>query len=576
MRGIASGALRLWRGVIQQLASGPARSLLCRAAYAICLAGLGTGQALAQLAPVPVPPENPQTTAKINLGKALFWEEQLSLTGTVACGTCHRPSAGGSDPRTALGVATSHPGPDGIFGNADDSFASAGVPLHDAGGHYQPSLYFGINPQVSRRKAPSPLMAAFMPLLFWDGRAGFGFSDPLDGQPLVPAGAALESLSLQPLLDATEMGHAGNTAAGLPARLQGITPLALAFAIPDGLREWIAGRTYPALFADAFGSAEITPARMAFALASYQRALNDTRTPLDQELSGIPTLTPEQRQGQALFSIIGCDQCHAGALHANATGTGFVNIGVRPQDDDLGRFLVTGASRDRGVFKVPSLRNVALRAPYMHNGRFPTLDAVFEFYRRGGDFDAPNKDPRIRPLGIGLQQKAALLAYLEGALTDPRIRAEQPPYDRPRLYSESPHVPAIIDSGVAGSHGVPLISALEPPLAGNRKFTVAVSQALAGAPATLVVSHADPGVQSAVPAGDYATIATLIQSGNGYSHGYASVQLDLAQTPGLAGQTLYGRYYIADAQAANGLAVSAAFRITVFDAGDILLRNGFD
>ncbi|MFN9967889.1 MAG: cytochrome c peroxidase, partial [Lysobacteraceae bacterium] len=90
----------------------------------LALAGL-VGHASGQPAPSPfaplgsspVPPENPQTQAKVDLGFALFWDEQLSRTGTVACGSCHMPRAGGSDPRLPAGVANSrHPGPDNVFG----------------------------------------------------------------------------------------------------------------------------------------------------------------------------------------------------------------------------------------------------------------------------------------------------------------------------------------------------------------------------------------------------------------------------------------------------------------------------
>ena len=97
------------------------------------LVGPASGQPapspFAPLGSSPVPPENPRTQAKVDLGFALFWDEQLSRTGTVACGSCHMPRAGGSDPRLPAGVANSrHPGPDNVFGTADDSIGTAGVP----------------------------------------------------------------------------------------------------------------------------------------------------------------------------------------------------------------------------------------------------------------------------------------------------------------------------------------------------------------------------------------------------------------------------------------------------------------
>src|SRR5690349_13607701 len=90
------------------------------------------------LGDAPVPVENPQTPQKILLGQALFWEEQFSVTGTVACGSCHRAFAGGSDPRSGL-APTLNPGADGVFGTPDDVHGSAGVPAHDSSGLYTAS-----------------------------------------------------------------------------------------------------------------------------------------------------------------------------------------------------------------------------------------------------------------------------------------------------------------------------------------------------------------------------------------------------------------------------------------------------
>src|SRR5689334_16213109 len=93
---------------------------------------------LGPLPPPPVPPGNPITTAKANLGKTLFWDEQLSSSRTVACGTCHRAETGGSDPRSVNGTASAtNPGPDGILGNADDLTGSPGVVQAVAGGAYE-------------------------------------------------------------------------------------------------------------------------------------------------------------------------------------------------------------------------------------------------------------------------------------------------------------------------------------------------------------------------------------------------------------------------------------------------------
>ena len=125
----------------------------CVLALAIAAACQGAAaQTVGNLKPLgapPVPAENPLTEAKVLLGKALFWDEQLSRTGTVACGTCHRPMWSGTDPRAALAPKTStNPGSNHRFGDADDVIGAAGVPLHDRDGNYLESGAFGFGAQV--------------------------------------------------------------------------------------------------------------------------------------------------------------------------------------------------------------------------------------------------------------------------------------------------------------------------------------------------------------------------------------------------------------------------------------------
>ena len=526
----------------------------------------------------PVPAGNPLTTAKINLGKALFWEEQLSVTGTVACGSCHRPSSAGTDPRTSIHIAlnslaSTHPGPDGIFGNSDDIKASAGVPAHSADGMYQPSARFGFAPQVGARKSPSAINSAYSPqVLFWDGRAGSAFTDPVTGLVLIQQGGALENQVLGPLLDTSEMSYAGAVVSDIPARLSQVQPLALASAVPTDLTAWVNGRDYAALFSEAFGSPGVTPARIALAIASYERTLTANQTPFDSFNGGnTNALTAQEQRGLGVFRGNDCAVCHAGALLSDNS---FRYIGIRPAVEDLGRFNQTANPQNRGQFKVPSLRNVELRSPFMHNGRFNTLEEVVEFYNRGGDFNEPNKDPNVRPRNLSAAQKADLVAFLKRPLTDPRVAPELAPFDRPTLYSESNHVPVIQGSGVAGSAGiVPNIMAIEPPLLGNRNFTVQVSRGLSSAVATLVVGDSDPGVPSTatVPLGSFASIvASLNASGD------ASMQLSLPDAQAQVGRTLYGRIYVADPAAVNGFAVTSAFKITLFGTSDVLMQVGFE
>ena len=220
---------------------------------------------------LPAPPSGNVTTgARVYLGKTLFWDEQLSSTKTVACGTCHIPRAGGSDPRATKDAQRArHPGADGVFGTADDVTGSIGVPLTKADGSYQWSSFFGLNPQVTPRHANSAIDAAFAQVgLFWDGRATPQFNDPESGTVLFSTGAALETQAVAPLLSSVEMGHDGRTIADVVSRVIASKPLALSPSVPGALSRWISGRNYADLFAEAFGTSEVSGARIAMCTAS--------------------------------------------------------------------------------------------------------------------------------------------------------------------------------------------------------------------------------------------------------------------------------------------------------------------
>jgi len=514
------------------------------------------------LNPPTEPVGNEITAAKAYLGKALFWDEQMSSTKTVSCGTCHQASSGGSDPRT--NSTTVNPGPDNIFGNADDIFGSAGVPQNNLNGTYSFNPTFGYNVQVTGRKSPSYLNAAYSPNgIFWDGRASDTFRDPLTNAIVLASGASLESQVLGPPLSDAEMAHGGRDWTQVAARVAASKPLALASKVPVSLQNWINGRTYPQLFEEAFGTADVTPSRIAMAIATHERTLFSDHTPFDKDLTQITPLTPQESLGGKIFTAVSCNVCHSGALLSDHE---FHNIGVRPQSDDAGRFNVTGLESDRAKFKTPNLRNIEFRAPYMHNGRFQTLEEVVEFYNRGGDFDAPNIDHAlIRPLGMTADQKAAIVAFMKRPLTDPRVAAELPPFDRPKLYTQTSRVPQITGTGVAGSGAhIPKATAIEPPYVGNPSWTVCVSKGLGGASAVLAIDDNDPGTASIPATGSFARI-TVNLSGSGAGNGYASVSLaTLASNPQFVGRTFYGRWYVTDAGAAGGFSVSEAFKFTVF------------
>ncbi|MBK8813933.1 MAG: VCBS repeat-containing protein [Acidobacteria bacterium] len=517
------------------------------------------------LDPPAIPAENPVTAAKAYLGKALFWDEQLSSTRTVSCGTCHRAGAGGSDPRTIFGDSRSrNPGFDNTFNTADDPFGSPGVPQNNADGSYVLNNFFKFNEQVTGRKSPSYLNAGYSPNgIFWDGRATSQFRDPLTNAVVIPSGGALESQVLGPPLSSAEMAHGGRNWTQVAARVAVSKPLALATNIPTALQTWINGRNYPQLFEEAFGTADVTPVRIALAIGTHERILFSDQTPLDKDSANIETLTSEEELGKSLFVNLQCAICHSDALMSDQQ---FHNIGVRPPAEDLGRGAITGLPDDNGRFRTPTLRNIELRGPFMHNGRFATLEDVVEFYNRGGDFDAPNIDHNlIRPLNLTPGQKAALVSFLKRPLTDLRVKNELPPFDRPTLYTETNRVPVVSGTGRAGSGAItPKVTAIEPPLVGNPSFTVGVSDSLGGAQAVLVIDSADPGVGSSIPAAGSFARQTISLQGSGNGNGWGSISLAIPNQQSLVGQTFYGRWYVTDAGAVNGFSVSQVFSFTVF------------
>jgi cytochrome c peroxidase len=549
--------------------AGSLRALL----LAACLLILGAGASQAQpppppppLTPLPPPPQpagNLVTTAKANLGKALFWDEQLSSTRTMACGSCHQPARGGSDPRSTLAAAHSvNPGADGISPSADDIAGSPGVVLNQADGSLSWSPVFGLAPQVTGRHAPSAINAAYAPSLFWDGRATGTFVDPSSGATVLPNGGALESQAAGPPVSSAEMGHVGRDWNDVAARVTTSLPLALSPGIPGDLASWLGTRSYPELFAEAFGSTAVTASRILMAIASYERTLFSTRAPFDSVIAGTATLRPDEAAGMQLFGQLPCARCHAGALTSDNQ---FHYIGVRPAAEDSGRVVVSHNLADLGAMKTPSLRNVALRRSFMHDGRFSTLEQVVDFYDRGGDFSAPNKDPRIVPLHLTPLQKQQLVAFLGRPLIDPRVAGATAPFDRPSLFSQSFLVPEVLSGGVAGGSGAPPQPvALEPALAGNPAFTVGVFVAPGGAQAVLVVDEAEPPVDQGIPdQGSFARESVTLQ-GAGASDGFGSVTLAIPDDPDLYGRTLYGRWYVSDPGAAGGVAASPAFRFEVF------------
>ncbi len=554
--------LSRWQSRAALVALSLAASLLATALYA-------------QLGPPPEPPGNPVTLSKARLGKVLFWDEQLSSPRTVACASCHILSAGGSDPRSLTSPLAVNPGPDALFGTDDDVLGSPGVPLSDSDGLYHWSELFGLTEQATGRRAPAAINAGYSPELFWDGRAANEFRDPITNQVVLPSGAALESQAVGPPVSNAEMAHVGRDWTDIEARLTASTPLALATQVPLELSTWIAGRTYPELFEEAFGTAQVTASGAAMAIATYERTLLANQTPYDDFLANVPgALTAQELAGLDVFNQNHCSVCHPSAILSDHD---FHYLGLRPAGEDVGRFAVTLDPNDIGKVRTPSLRNLELRAPYMRNGRMATIREVIQFYNRGGDFDAPNKSPFIHPLSLTPQQRLALEAFLTRPLTDPRVAAELPPFDRPLLYTESDRVPVVEGTGAPGPGGfVPKVVAIEPPLLGNPSFTVGVYEALGGAQALLVIDDVDPGLSPPASA-DFA-FETITLSGSGAGNGYGSVSLAIPNDLALLNNEWFGRWYVTATNNGDADAVSQVFRFTVFPAyiGGMIFADGFE
>ncbi|MEM9378897.1 MAG: cytochrome c peroxidase [Planctomycetota bacterium] len=417
------------------------------------LAGASDASAAPQrLRRVPIPPGNEMTEAKVLLGMTLFWDEQLSSSKTVSCGTCHMPEAGGSDPRAWMTPGRAlHPGPDGVFGTDDDSLGSIGVPERTQAGSVVEDALFDDRPQATNRRPRTVLAAAYMTQAFWDGRAEDVFVDPETGEEVLEWGAALETQSLKPMLSSVEMGAHGRTWAHVARDLVDAEPLALSPEVPERLETWIDGRDYPELFEEAFGRADLSAAQFAMAVASYERTLIPDQTPI---LQNKPLLTDQELEGLRVFHAKGCAECHStrGGLFSDQT---FHFIGATDPETDPGLAEITGEDYDRGLFLTPTLLGVELRAPYFHDGSKANLDEVIDFYDRGGDFGS-RRQREIVPARFTDDERAALRAFLGRPLTDPRLLTASGPFERPLLSSEADGRRTAPIRGISGPASTPL------------------------------------------------------------------------------------------------------------------------
>lgn len=252
----------------------------------------------------------------------------------------------------------------------------------------------GFQGRPTLRNVPTIINAAYHEFLFWDGRAG-----------------SLEEQAKGPILHPGEMASSEEKI----------------------IRTLGAIRGYRARFRAAFGSGEISLDRVARAIASFERTLLSGNSPFDRwKFGGDEAAMPQAAiRGFEVFTSKGnCVKCHlADEFSAPFTDDKFHNLGVgmdkRPIE--AGRERITKRVRDRGRFRTPTLRHVAQTAPYMHDGRFATLEEVVDFYDKGGHPN-PHLDPDMKPLGLTKREKADLIAFM-GALTGdlPEVRAPELP-----------------------------------------------------------------------------------------------------------------------------------------------------
>jgi cytochrome c peroxidase len=236
----------------------------------------------------------------------------------------------------------------------------------------------GANQPVMALRSPTLLNIAWIPLLGWDGK----FAD-------------LESVAFGPILAPGNMNRKEDEL------------LAALSAIPD----------YRRAFAEAFPGGGVTRRTIEIALATFERTIVSGSAPFDRWIEGDEGAIGESaKRGFDLFNgKAACAECHSGW---NLTDGAFYDIGSARQED-IGRGrLFPDSPKLRHAFKVPTLRDAARRAPYMHDGSIATLEAVIELYDRGGA-DRPSRSELIKPLGLTAQEKAELLAFLKTLTEDP-------------------------------------------------------------------------------------------------------------------------------------------------------------
>ncbi|MEK6223065.1 MAG: right-handed parallel beta-helix repeat-containing protein, partial [Chloroflexota bacterium] len=357
------------------------------------------------------PDHNRTTDSKVVLGRMLFFDPVLSEDNDMSCATCHHPDLGFSD----------------------------GLPqaIGRGGKNIGPARTEGVTLQ---RSTPSLWNVAYTNFMFWDGRV-----------------ATLEEQALVPLTHPDEMGITDATQ--MAAELSDI---------PE----------YLAMFKDAFGGDPeiISIENVANAIAAFERTLISNNSPFDQYANGdFNALTPAQRRGIRLFrsAATRCFECHENPTFASDTFRVIGAPNLAGVEADQGRHAVVIEGKP-GAFKVPSLRNIILSAPYMHNGAIADLQAVIQFYAASSREDAvfQNLDPFIQGFDFSEQEIEDLVAFLI-ALTDE---------------SSMPEIPLTVPSGLA------VVPRLKNPMrAVAATYNIASSADSATSPREPITLIASPG-----------------------------------------------------------------------------------
>ncbi len=329
-------------------------------------------------ATIVVPDDNPMTAAKIELGRHLFFDKNLSVDNSTSCGSCHQVANGFSD----------------IFPTSR-----------------------GMQGQHGTRNAPALANIAYNTAFTWDGRF-----------------KSLEEHAPGPIFNSVEMGNNFSTTPQdtVPSGYNsgpGPNDTNFLFKRLNNRPESIQHKTYADLFIAAWGDSKISMDRIAKSIATFERTFISTQSTFDAFNNGDQTAykyNPEALRGLQLFTDVNganCVSCHSGY---NFTDQKFHDNGIGiNQTGDKGRGdIVTNDPTLVGKFKTPSLRNVALTAPYMHDGRFATLDQVLASYNKGGVHPTSNTDPQIKPLNLSDQDIANIIEFLK-TLTDNNFVADK-------------------------------------------------------------------------------------------------------------------------------------------------------